>query len=284
MWEAVSKLLSMGAAVFVADMVRYAVGCGSAFAVLHLFRRRLQHRHLQQRPRHPGQMGYELRHSLIAACGFALVGALAKTGVQQGWMKLYFDLDSHGWLYTMLSLPLLAILHDSYFYWTHRLMHSRALFRHLHVVHHRSRRPTPFAAYSFNIGEALITALFFLLVPMLIPLHGLVMLIYLYLLMFRNAFGHSNVELFPAGFIDGPLGWNITNTHHDLHHRDLRHNFALYFTWWDRWMGTEHPAYRETFAAATCGPQSASALQQSEVAHRAAVGTGGEQGVGAQRG
>ena len=26
-----------------------------------------------------------------------------------------------------------------------------------------------------------------------------------------------------------------------------RYNFGLYFTWWDRWMGTEHPRYHERF-------------------------------------
>jgi sterol desaturase/sphingolipid hydroxylase (fatty acid hydroxylase superfamily) len=28
-------------------------------------------------------------------------------------------------------------------------------------------------------------------------------------------------------------------------------NYGLYFTWWDRWMGTEHPDYLARFAAAS---------------------------------
>ena len=36
---------------------------------------------------------------------------------------------------------------------------------------------------------------------------------------------------------------------HDLHHAALRCNYDLYFTWWDRLMGTEHPHYRERFDA-----------------------------------
>jgi sterol desaturase/sphingolipid hydroxylase (fatty acid hydroxylase superfamily) len=35
--------------------------------------------------------------------------------------------------------------------------------------------------------------------------------------------------------------------HHDLHHSEGRHNFGLYFTWWDRMMGTEHPDYHARF-------------------------------------
>ncbi|MDB5704262.1 MAG: sterol desaturase, partial [Sphingomonas bacterium] len=51
-----------------------------------------------------------------------------------------------------------------------------------------------------------------------------------------------------SGFTRSPLtGWLTTTTHHDLHHSEGRHNFGLYFTWWDRWMGTEHPKYHARF-------------------------------------
>ena len=36
-----------------------------------------------------------------------------------------------------------------------------------------------------------------------------------------------------------------TVQHHDLHHRFPTRHFSLYFTHWDRWCGTEHPAYCE---------------------------------------
>jgi sterol desaturase/sphingolipid hydroxylase (fatty acid hydroxylase superfamily) len=29
-----------------------------------------------------------------------------------------------------------------------------------------------------------------------------------------------------------------------MHHEHAPRNFGLYFTWWDRFMGTEHPEYR----------------------------------------
>ena len=34
----------------------------------------------------------------------------------------------------------------------------------------------------------------------------------------------------------------------DLHHSGgFNRNYGLYFTWWDKWMGTEHPHYAERF-------------------------------------
>ncbi|MBI5277215.1 MAG: sterol desaturase family protein [Burkholderiales bacterium] len=42
--------------------------------------------------------------------------------------------------------------------------------------------------------------------------------------------------------------WLTTTLHHEMHHAYGRHNFGLYFTWWDRWCGTEHPEYRARLA------------------------------------
>jgi uncharacterized protein (DUF2147 family) len=33
-----------------------------------------------------------------------------------------------------------------------------------------------------------------------------------------------------------------------MHHQHGRHNYGLYFAWWDRWCGTEHPEYRASLA------------------------------------
>ena len=67
-------------------------------------------------------------------------------------------------------------------------------------------------------------------------------------MMLRNAIGHSGYELFPANRNSRPLfDWMTTVTHHDLHHAHAGYNLGLYFTWWDRLMGTEHPDYHEAF-------------------------------------
>ena len=70
-------------------------------------------------------------------------------------------------------------------------------------------------------------------------------------MMARNAIGHCGYELFPARRDGRPLfDWMTTVTHHDLHHAHAGWNLGLYFTWWDRWMGTEHPEYHARFRAA----------------------------------
>ena len=90
-------------------------------------------------------------------------------------------------------------------------------------------------------------ALFIPLFAMLFPINDLAIFIYLIFMILRNALGHSGYEVFPSGFSRSALGWNNTVTHHDLHHQVGRYNFGLYFTWWDRWMATEHPEYHKKF-------------------------------------
>jgi Delta7-sterol 5-desaturase len=64
-------------------------------------------------------------------------------------------------------------------------------------------------------------------------------------------------ELHHAGFADHWF-WGLftTATHHDLHHSGgFGSNYGLYFTWWDRMMGTEHPRYREITARPFKSPE-----------------------------
>lgn len=40
-------------------------------------------------------------------------------------------------LYLLLCIALLDYLHDTWFYWTHRLLHWRPIYKHVHRDHHR---------------------------------------------------------------------------------------------------------------------------------------------------
>ena len=80
------------------------------------------------------------------------------------------------------------------------------------------------------------------------PLSVPVIFFFLTYQMVGNAFGHCGHELMPSGFTrHWATKWFTTSTHHNLHHSDVRCNYGLYFTWWVRLMGTEHPQYHERF-------------------------------------
>jgi len=171
-------------------------------------------------------------------------------GIELGVINL--NIDNAPLLTVAWQFALIVVLHDAYFYWAHRAMHTKRLFKATHLHHHKSRTPTPWTAYSFSVSEAAIEAafvpIFLLVVSQLgIAFAGLAMFLFLWNMIIRNVMGHAGHELFPAGWLDIPvLRWISTTTHHDLHHSS-GHNFGFYFTWWDKWMGTEHPRYAEEF-------------------------------------
>lgn len=192
----------------------------------------------------------EIRWSVITSAVFALSGAVAFWAWQRGWTRIYLDVAKHGWPYFFFSMGLLAWLHDTYFYWTHRWMHLPRFYRLFHKVHHDSRNPTPWAAFSFHPTEAVIEAIILPALVFVIPVHPAA---FMALLMFMTVLGvvnHTGYELYPRSFARNRF-WKhwISATHHQMHHRRVTCNYGLYFTIWDRWMGTHHATYEEEYDA-----------------------------------
>ncbi|WP_017306486.1 sterol desaturase family protein [Spirulina subsalsa] len=166
--------------------------------------------------------------------------------------QLYFDFTKWGWQYWILSLIVLLILHDTYVYWVHRLMHHPRLYRYLHQKHHISVDASPFSGYSLNRTEAIIHALFFGVVSHIFPVHWLVIVVMMGFSILANVIGHLGYEPMPKNWLKlGGVLFNTT-THHDIHHLyGGRYNYGVYFRFWDWIMDTEFPHYSQTFAQAT---------------------------------
>ena len=241
------------------DAGRYLVAAGLMTAVVAVFwRAGLAARKLQARNATTGDIRREILLSLRTTVIFALATAAVLVAARHGWLTIYWSFRHAGPLYLLLTLPLMLVAHDTWFYWTHRAMHHRRLFRLFHRTHHLSRTPTPWAAYSFAIPEALVQAAFVPLFLLAVPMHEVGIALFLGIQIVRNVMGHCGAEIHPAVFGPGRwLGWATTTTHHDLHHETGRYNYGLYFRWWDRLTGTEHPDYRrkfESFAARQIPP------------------------------
>lgn len=249
--ELLQVYLTAWPTVWAMDTARYLVGATLMATILALFwRAGLARRKLQDRDPNPGQKRREFLASLCTAFIFSLLGAIVAVGDHQGWITIYKGFSQAGPLYLVLSLALMLVAHDTYFYWAHRAMHHRRLFTLFHRTHHLSRTPTPWAAYSFAVPEAIVHGAFVPLFLLVVPMHGLGLLAFGIVQILRNVMGHAGAEVHSAAFGPGRwLGWNNTTTHHDLHHEAGRYNYGLYFRFWDKLMGTEHPDYRRKFEA-----------------------------------
>ena len=211
------------------------------------------------------QLILEFFFSIRSIAVFSTVGLITFLIDRAGFLPGPAIARAWGPVWFWVSLVLIIIGHDTWFYWTHRLIHDRRLFRTFHRRHHRSNNPSPFTAYSFDWGEAAINGLFVpvwvLIVPTQWPVVGLFMLHQIV----RNTIGHSGYELFPAHANGRPLlPFFTTVTHHDLHHAQAGWNYGLYFTFWDKVMGTEHPQYLERFAQAVRKPATVPTLVAAE--------------------
>ncbi len=249
MWR---RLTQVYLGSFTKEFVRYLLGALLVWALLHvLLRRRLAHRLIAGWPT-ARDVRREMIYSLSSMAIFAGAGLAITAMVFSGHMVVYKEPARYGWAWLLLSLPVMIVWHDVYFYFTHRWLHSPAMFRRFHGVHHRSRNPSPWAAYAFHPVEALINVGVTPIALLVLPLHYWVIVLFGMHQILRNAHGHAAVETMPRGFVLHWLGRHFTTTtHHHLHHETASGNYGLWFTWCDRWFGTERPEYLARFDAAT---------------------------------
>jgi sterol desaturase/sphingolipid hydroxylase (fatty acid hydroxylase superfamily) len=158
----------------------------------------------------------------------------------RGWTKIYSDISALPFWYLPLSVLLYLAAHDTWFYWTHRLMHRPWWFKHAHAVHHDSRPPTAWAAMSFHPWEALTGAIVIPALVFLLPIHIAALSLVLGIMTLMGITNHMGWEMFPDRMVNGKLGnWLITATHHQKHHEAYRGNYGLYFRFWDKMCGTD---------------------------------------------
>lgn len=170
---------------------------------------------------------------------FSVCAAFIKVAYGLGYTHLYSDPRQCGLWYLGASLIAILICQDAYFYFIHRLAHHPSVFRRLHQGHHQSKHPTPWTAFSFDPGEAFMQALYLVGVVFLIPVHLSVLTAVLLVMNLAALFHHSNLGLFEASAVGRWLGqWLVGPAHHRLHHRKFTVHYSLYFTFWDRWLGT----------------------------------------------
>lgn len=134
----------------------------------------------------------------------------------------------------------MILLHDTYFYWMHRLLHHPWMFRRIHSKHHNSQTPTVWAAYAFSPIEGFLHGAFLLVAPFVIEVDLTSMVLFLSVQMAFNAWGHCGLAAYLDNFRPYPiLNWVNTPGHHNAHHGGCRGNYGLYFRLWDHIMGTE---------------------------------------------
>ena len=187
------------------------------------------------------QIRREVGWSLASAAIYGIPAGVVAWGWQErGWTQIYTGWNDFSLWYLPLAPLLYLLLHDTWFYWTHRLMHRPRWFRKMHAVHHESRPPTAWAAMSFHPLEALTGAFVIPALVFVIPIHVAMLGLVLAVMTVMGVTNHMGWEMFPRAFVHSRLGkWVITASHHHRHHEAYKCNYGLYLRHWDHLCKTD---------------------------------------------
>lgn len=160
----------------------------------------------------------------------------------------YSNINEHGTLYLIGAILLMIFMHDAYFYWMHRLIHHPRLFKIIHLVHHKSTNPSPWTSYAFHPFEAILESFIIVIFLFTIPIHPILLITFYFFNIIMTVYGHLGFEFLPKRWAEHWLGkWIGSSVYHNQHHHHFNKNYGLYFTIWDRLMGTLSTDYNDAF-------------------------------------
>lgn len=198
----------------------------------------------------PGQLRSEAKAALgVVLCDALLVTAFRSANEHR---MVPFSLGA-----ALLTYAWMFVGFEVWFYVSHRLLHTRALYR-FHAQHHVAQVTDPLTSLSFSVVERLV---------LMAGGFGLVMLalhfmpvtmpgIFAYILTnyVLNVFGHGNTEWLPERFVRSWAGrLFFTPTFHALHHARYQGHYGLFTPVLDRWLGTAFDDYEDVHARARAG-------------------------------
>ena len=118
-----------------------------------------------------------------------------------------------------------AVVEDTVFYWTHRLLHHKRLYALVHKRHHAFIATHPVGSEHAHLVETLLGNLvpyylgFVLLAVCGAPAHGTTLMLWTWMRIAESCDGHSGFELPAAAkLVLSPLSLGQERARHDFHH------------------------------------------------------------------
>jgi sterol desaturase/sphingolipid hydroxylase (fatty acid hydroxylase superfamily) len=230
----------------------FLVALAFFFTYYVVFKHKLLYKKIQRRfPKTTDYLregGYSLSTMII----FSLVIMVLNSPPIAEHTTRYKEISEYGWYYYFGLFPVMFFVHDLFFYCIHRMMHHPSVFKYVHVVHHQSVNPSPWAAYAFHPLEAIAEQGIVILFYFAFPIHITHLAIFFLFSILYNVYGHLGYEIYPSGFNKTTIGrWINTSTNHNQHHQYFKGNYGLYTLIWDRLFKTIRKDYDERFDEVT---------------------------------
>ena len=180
-----------------------------------------------------------MNNACLAVATIASWPLLRSSGVHAGPLP--------AWWVVAAQVVFFVYLDDFLYYWFHRTMHGRWLYKHLHGWHHRIVTPWAITGHYMHPIEYVLTGTVALIGPLLLGAHVVTLYVWFALRQWEAAEGHCGYE-FPWTPTHLFLG-NDGARHHDFHHARVKGNYAGFFPIWDRCFGTFVKGYADVLAS-----------------------------------
>lgn len=243
------QAISISSQIFSISILRYFLIAGIPFLLFYkFFGTKLKNLKIQHKSASSKDFIREILHSVQSTAIMAVIAYLVIYTPFRNYTLIYTNIEAYSWWWIPLSAVIGLVIHDTYFYWMHRLLHHPKLFRHTHLLHHKSTNPSPWTSYSFHFIEGVAETGILVVLVFILPLHPLAIALFTISGFIINVYGHLGYEIAPKWFRHSPL-FELLNTsvHHNIHHSKFKGNYGLYFRFWDRLMNTEHPDYVKSY-------------------------------------
>src|SRR5689334_11476732 len=105
----------------IGDAFWYGLLACSAWLIFYVFfREQFASRKISDIQLKPRQISREIWQSLRSIAIFGLVAVAIVFAAYSGWTRFYGNVSDHGWTWFIASIAVMIVIHDTYFYWTHR--------------------------------------------------------------------------------------------------------------------------------------------------------------------
>jgi sterol desaturase/sphingolipid hydroxylase (fatty acid hydroxylase superfamily) len=112
-----------------------------------------------------GEIGATLL-SFIGGTTFSILLISLKDG---GLTKFYVEAGKYGLWYEFFMIFIMLVISDTWFYWSHRVMHHPSIYKYVHALHHKSLDVNPYTSSSFHVIESLWLTFWLLPLAILMP-------------------------------------------------------------------------------------------------------------------
>lgn len=145
------------------------------------------------------------------------------------------------WIWFAVLLLLMPVIHSTHFYFTHRLLHWRPLYKKVHRIHHANIEVGPFSGLAMHPVEL---AIYFstVCIQWILALHPLNALYQIQFAVFNAAMSHTGYEKI---LLKDDVGVESNSYFHYLHHKYFECNYGGTIAPMDQLFGTFHNGSEE---------------------------------------